>query len=175
MPDGSYTVYVYQTNYLPTTADATLTGGVGSATACQQGSLVETSLTSTRLTEQQIVAAGIDPTTQPTKTSYKFTIDLYFGPTPITLSGYTTAGGGGGAGFVGGTTYGGGGGGGGGGVCSGTCPIPPPGGAGPSHRLNIPAANRSSAVDHSGSSGISEGVLDVQLVVAIGEFGLHTQ
>ena len=134
VPDGTYTVYVYQTNYLPTTTTATISGGVGSVTvALTQGSLVQTSLTSTRLTEPQIVAAGIDPNDPANQNIYQFTINLYFGPTPITLSGYTSSTGGGGGGegggFVGGTTYTAGGGGGGGGACSGTCPIPLPGGA----------------------------------------------
>ena len=133
VPDGTYTVYIYQANYFPTTTNATISGGVGSVTATlTQGSLVQTSLTSTPLTEPQIIAAGIDPNDPANQNIYKFTINLYFGPTPITLSGYTssTGGGGGGegAGFVGGTTYTAGGGGGGGGACSGTCPIPLGGG-----------------------------------------------
>ncbi len=79
LPDGSYTVYAYATGYLPGTVTATQNGGVGSATlALQAGSISQTSATSTVLTEQQIVAAGINPDSPDNQNVYQFSVNLAF-------------------------------------------------------------------------------------------------
>ena len=48
----------------------------------QQGSVAQTSATSTPLTEQQIVAAGINPNDPANQNVYQFTINLAFGGRP---------------------------------------------------------------------------------------------
>ncbi|MGA8723601.1 MAG: PKD domain-containing protein, partial [Acidimicrobiales bacterium] len=95
LPDGSYTVYAYAPGYLPTTASATQSNGSGSVTiTLQPGSVAQTSATSTELTYQQIVAAGIDPNDPANQFVYQFAIHLAFsaGPTnqPVEVCGDLT-------------------------------------------------------------------------------------
>ena len=128
LPDGSYSVDAYDPGYLPGTVSATLTGGIGSATlALQQGSVSQTSASSTRLDYQQILADGLDPNDPANQNVFKFAIHLAFqaGGTPVTVQvgGLLNGNGiefpdvsGSGGGITGG---GGDGGGGGGGGCSG--------------------------------------------------------
>jgi flagellar hook assembly protein FlgD len=143
LPDGSSAVYAYEPGYLPNTASGTQTNGSGSVTiTLQPGSVAQTSATSTPLTEQQIVAAGINPNDPANQNVYQFEIHLAFvaGPAsqpvdicgdltgngvvnPVIAGGATCSGGGGGGGGGGGLLIGGGGGGdfGGGGTCTGLC------------------------------------------------------
>ena len=145
LPDGSYTVYAYAPGFLPNTGSATLSGGSGSLTiSLEQGSVGQTSATSTELTEQEIVAAGINPNDPGNQFVYQFDINLAFvaGPTsqPVQVCGDLTGngvvnqvitesgcdggsgGGGGGGGGGGWALVGGGGGGSGDGVpCADLC------------------------------------------------------
>jgi hypothetical protein len=121
LPDGAYTVYVFQSGYLPGTVAVSQTGGVGSATiALTAGAISQTSATSSALDYQQILAAGLDPSDPANQNVFKFEIHLAFvaGPTTqnVQVGGYINGNGvwqpvitGGGPG---------GGGGGGGGSCS---------------------------------------------------------
>jgi PKD repeat protein len=124
LPDGKYTVYAYHNGFLPGTGSATLTNGSGSVTIdLEAGSVGQTSMTSTPITDPAVLAAdGIDPNDPANQNIYKFEIHLAFvaGTTTsnIAFGGYTTSGDGGGSegnpgeGFIqpqftGGTTDGG--------------------------------------------------------------------
>ena len=62
LPDGTYAVYAYEAGYLPTSVQATVSGGTGFATVdLQNGQISATSATATPLDYQQILAAGINP------------------------------------------------------------------------------------------------------------------
>ena len=127
LPDGTYTVYVYQPGYLPGTVTATQTGGTGSATiALQAGSISQTSSTSTPLTYDQILADGLNPNDPANQNVFKFSINLAFfagsSSENVQVSGDDTGSGiwapsvtgsGGGGGGIGSGNDGGGGGGGG--------------------------------------------------------------
>ena len=135
LPDGSYEVYAYEPGYLPGSGAAIQSGGTGSATiSLEQGSVAQTSASSTELNEQQIIAAGINPNDPANQFVYQFSVNLAFdaGSTSqpvqvcgdltgdgvvnpvITENGCGSSGGGGGGGGGGGWGLGGGGGGGGG-------------------------------------------------------------
>ena len=95
LPDGSYTVYAYQPGYLPNTGTVTQVNNAGSVTiSLQSGSVAQTSATSTAMTEQEIVAAGIDPNDPANQNVYQFAIHLAFvaGPTsqPVEVCGDLT-------------------------------------------------------------------------------------
>ena len=79
LPDGSYTVYVYQTGYLPAAVTAVITNGVGAASVdLSSGPTANATVTSTRLTYSQIIAAGINPNDPANENVFKFTINLPF-------------------------------------------------------------------------------------------------
>ncbi len=79
LPNGSYTIYVYEPGYLPGTVSATQTGGTGSASvALEQGSISQTSATSTPLTYDQILADGLNPNDPANQNVFKFSINLAF-------------------------------------------------------------------------------------------------
>jgi hypothetical protein len=127
LPDGTYTVYAYEPGYLPNTVSATQSGGAGSATiTLEQGSVSQTTASSSVLDYQQILAAGLNPNDPANQNVFKFTINLSFlagsSSQSVQVTGDLTGNGVAGAdvtsddGAVGG---GGGGGGGGGAGCSG--------------------------------------------------------
>jgi uncharacterized repeat protein (TIGR01451 family) len=117
LADGTYTVAAEKDGYLPDVASGVVvTGDHGTVTVTlQAGKLATTSLTSTPLTRDQIIAAGIDPSDPANQHVYQFEIHLAFRPgDALAVSGYVT-----GNGFVATTATGGdGSGGGGGGSCS---------------------------------------------------------
>ncbi len=89
LPDGSYTVYAYAPGYLPASTEATVSGGSGSAAlGLQTGDIAQTSATSTPLSYQQIVDAGLNPDDPANQNVYYFTVNLAFGPSsPVAVSG----------------------------------------------------------------------------------------
>ena len=88
LADGTYTAYAYASGYQPNSASATQTGGSGSASiALQAGSVAQTSATSTPMSRDQIVAAGINPADPANQNVYQFEIHLAFFPTPSSGSG----------------------------------------------------------------------------------------
>ena len=112
LADGSYTVYAWKDGYLPATGNAAVNNNTGSTTvALKAGQVATTSLTSTPLTRDQIIAAGIDPNDPNNQNVYQFEIHLAFTPFgDVTIGGYGAGGGGGGGGggsFPEGITWGG--------------------------------------------------------------------
>jgi len=124
LPDGTDVVYAYANGFLPTAATVTVQGGGGQAIVqLSSGQVATTSLTSQQLTEQEIIAAGIDPNDPANQVVFQFEVHLAFwpdGPSEETLSGYINSNGE----FVGDTGGGGGGGGGGIACSSGECRTP---------------------------------------------------
>lgn len=100
LPDGDYTVYAWGSGYVANSVAARIESGGGTATiTLTQGQIATTSLTSTPLTYEEIVAAGIDPTAPENQHVYEFEIHLAFEPLrDYVISGYTAGGGGGGGG-----------------------------------------------------------------------------
>jgi hypothetical protein len=125
LPDGSDTVYVYAPGFSPTTIAVTVANGSGNAVVqLQPGQVATTSLSSQQLTEQEIVAAGINPNDPANQVVFSFVVHLAFipdsgTPTPVSLSGYINS-----AGSFVGSTGGAGGGGGGISCSSGGCSTP---------------------------------------------------
>ena len=79
MPDGSYTVYGYESGYLPGTVTASVSGGSGSAAMTLEiGAIAQTSATSSVLDLQQIEDAGIDPNDPANQNVVQFEIHLAF-------------------------------------------------------------------------------------------------
>ena len=115
LADGSYAVYVWKRGYVPATVKATVSADHGTATvSLQAGRAATTSLTSTRLTEDQITAAGIDPNDPANQNVYQFAVHLHFSPfsgDDLVVSGYAAGGDGEGAGRLYYVTFAGGGGG----------------------------------------------------------------
>jgi Ca2+-binding RTX toxin-like protein/PKD repeat protein/flagellar hook assembly protein FlgD len=96
LADGAYTVYGWRPGYLPAKTPATVTGGAGQAAiTLKAGQVATTSLTSTPMTQDQVVAAGIDPTDPDNQHVYEFKIYLNFegSGTPTVVTGYTATGG----------------------------------------------------------------------------------
>jgi PKD repeat protein/flagellar hook assembly protein FlgD len=92
LADGAYTIYAWRQGYLPAKATATVRGGSGEATVTlKAGQVATASLSSTPMTLEQVVAAGIDPTDPNNQHVFEFTINLAFEPgtDPIPLHGYT--------------------------------------------------------------------------------------
>jgi PKD repeat protein len=96
LPDGSYTVYAWKQGYLPAKTTGTVSGNAGSASVTlKSGQVATASLTSTPMTYDQIVAAGIDPNDPANQHVYEFKINLAFetdGPT-TQVTGYAASGG----------------------------------------------------------------------------------
>ncbi len=116
LPDGRYTAYAIKAGYRPGQVSVTISGGTGAASLdLESGAIAQTEMTSTRLTYQEIIDAGIDPNDPQNQNVFEFEVHLAFGPdqVPLTFSGLTTGGG-----FYQPVFTGGGGGGGG---CSGVC------------------------------------------------------
>ncbi len=106
LPDGTYTVDVYQPGFVPATVSATVTDSVGSATVdLAKGPVATATVTSTPLSLSQIRAAGIDPTAAANNKVEQFSSNIAIGPQTFTFQGYTC-----GSSFCGDTTWVGGGG-----------------------------------------------------------------
>ena len=117
LPDGRYSIYGWGAGFRPGVTQGTVTGGNGSTTlTLEAGEIAQTAMTATRMTRDEIIAAGIDPNDPDNQNVYEFEIHLAFFGTPITYAGYATEGGVVGGDFQGGSGGGGGGGGGGYGV-----------------------------------------------------------
>ncbi len=101
LPDGAYTVYGWHDGYLPGSVAATVSGDSGTAAmSLDQGQVATSSVTSTPLTESQVVAAGIDPNDPDNQNVYQFEIHLAFTPdADSTITGYTGGDGSGAGGF----------------------------------------------------------------------------
>jgi PKD repeat protein len=96
LPDGDYTIYAWKQGYLPAKTTGTVSHNAGSATVTlKTGQIATASLTSTPMTYDQIVAAGIDPNDPANQHVYEFKINLAFetdGPT-TQVTGYAASGG----------------------------------------------------------------------------------
>jgi PKD repeat protein len=96
LPDGVFTVYAWHDGYQPNTASVNVSNGSGNVTvALQSGAIAQTSLTAQPLTEQQIVAAGINPNDPANENVFQFEVHLAFATQDLTFSGYTSSGDGG--------------------------------------------------------------------------------
>jgi len=94
LPDGAYTIYGWKDGYLPSKTTGTVTNDAGTASlTLKQGQVAAASLTSTPLTYDQILAAGIDPNDPDNQHVFQFTVNLAFGSSSTTVSGYTATGG----------------------------------------------------------------------------------
>ena len=70
LPDGDIAVLTFAPGYLPVTATASITDATGSLDVdLTAGAVAQTSLQSRRLTIEEIIDRGIDPTIPPTRTS----------------------------------------------------------------------------------------------------------
>ena len=79
LPNGAYTVYVYADGYQPATKSVTVANGTGSTTiVLTTGAVGSAVLDSTRLSYDQIIAAGIDPSDPANQNVVHFTICLAF-------------------------------------------------------------------------------------------------
>ena len=88
LPDGDTTVYVWADGFRPVAQQATVTGGSGSIeVALTSGDVGAAVLDSHRLTQDEIVAKGIDPADPANQNVFEFTINLYF--VPLDASGTT--------------------------------------------------------------------------------------
>jgi PKD repeat protein/flagellar hook assembly protein FlgD len=96
LPDGPYTIYAWRQGYLPAKATATVTAGAGEATVTlKAGQVATASLDATPMTQQEVVAAGIDPTDPDNQHVYEFKIFLAIDPSSPTteVHGFTASGG----------------------------------------------------------------------------------
>src|SRR5262249_47153559 len=93
LADGTYTVYAWRSGYLPAKVPATVSENTGSLTvSLAAGQVATATLTSTPLTYDQIIAAGIDPTSPDNQNVVPFTAELALGTNRLQASGYTAAG-----------------------------------------------------------------------------------
>jgi flagellar hook assembly protein FlgD len=77
LPDGTYTVYAWKSGYRPATTSATVVNDTGSASlTLRPGEVATASLTSTPLTYEQIVAAGINPADPANQNVVEFTVNI---------------------------------------------------------------------------------------------------
>jgi PKD repeat protein len=89
--DGKYTAYGIKPGYKPGVVSATVVGGSGSVELdLVSGAIAQTELTSTRLTRDEIIEAGIDPNDPQNQNVFEFEVHLLFGPDELTFSGYAT-------------------------------------------------------------------------------------
>ncbi len=80
LPDGTDTVYVYKSGFLPKAAQVSVAEGAGSATVTlKSGELAEAKLTSHEMTLAEIEAAGIDTSDPNNNNVYEFRVELPFG------------------------------------------------------------------------------------------------
>jgi RHS repeat-associated protein len=80
LPDGTDTVYVYKSGFLPRAAQVDVSEGAGSATVTlKSGELAEAKLTSHEMTLAEIEAAGIDTSDPNNNNVYEFRVELPFG------------------------------------------------------------------------------------------------
>ncbi|MET7396462.1 PKD domain-containing protein [Dactylosporangium sp. NPDC005572] len=81
LADGAVTVYAWADGYQPGTAVATVAGGSGQVEFDLVGGDVgAATLTSERLTVEEIVAKGLDPAAPENQNVYEFTVNLFFVP-----------------------------------------------------------------------------------------------
>ena len=81
IPNGPYTVDAYATGYLPSETQATVSGGIAQATVTlQPGQTAVADLTASEMTEQQILAAGLNPNDPANQNAYQFSANLAFVP-----------------------------------------------------------------------------------------------
>jgi PKD repeat protein len=81
LPDGDTSVYVWADGYTPAVVKATVSGGRGDVNVeLTSGNVGATTLDYKRLTLDQIVAKGIDPTDPANQNVFEATINLYFIP-----------------------------------------------------------------------------------------------
>ena len=94
LPDGSYTIYAWKQGYLPAKATGTVSGNAGSATVTlKAGQVATASLSSSPMTLDEVIAAGIDPTDPANQHVFEFTARLAFETSDIQMRGYTASGG----------------------------------------------------------------------------------
>jgi PKD repeat protein len=80
LPDGTDTVYAYQSGYQPAAGQITVSGGAGQATiTLQSGTVATSTLDSHQMTLQEIQAAGIDASDPDNQVVFDFQINLNFG------------------------------------------------------------------------------------------------
>jgi PKD repeat protein/lysophospholipase L1-like esterase len=80
LPDGSYKTYVYMSGYVPTTGDLDVSGGTGNGDVpLTPGAAAEISVTSHRMTLEEIEAAGINTSDPANQHVYEFTVNGQFG------------------------------------------------------------------------------------------------
>ena len=79
LPDGAFTVYAFADGYQPATGSATVASGTGALTmTLSSGAVGSTVLESRRLTYEEIIEAGIDPTDPANQNVVHFEICLAF-------------------------------------------------------------------------------------------------
>jgi flagellar hook assembly protein FlgD/PKD repeat protein len=95
LSDGSYSVYAWLPGYLPAQATATVNNNSGSVTmALDVGEVATATVTSTPLTIDQIIAAGIDPTSPDNQNVVDFTVELAVNDSPpVQATGLAASGG----------------------------------------------------------------------------------
>ncbi|WP_166680250.1 PKD domain-containing protein [Kribbella sp. VKM Ac-2566] len=94
LADGSYAVYGWKSGYVPASTTAAVNNDAGTAKlTLKQGQVATASLTSTPLTYDQIVAAGIDPDDPANQLVEQFTVNLAVGPSSTSFRGYAATGG----------------------------------------------------------------------------------
>jgi PKD repeat protein len=91
LADGSYTIYAVKSGYLPSKATATISDGHGTVTVdLKAGDVATASVTTTPMTDQQIVDAGINPNDPANQNVIEFQIHLAFVP-DATFQGYSNS------------------------------------------------------------------------------------
>jgi PKD repeat protein len=94
LADGTYDVMAYANGYQPAHGTGAVSGGLGSASVeLPAGPLVQTSITSHRMTIDEIKAAGIDPNDPANQHMYSFDLHLEVGGDSATLGGHVADGG----------------------------------------------------------------------------------
>jgi PKD repeat protein len=82
LPDGPYSVYAWKDGYMPGVLQANVRNDTGSASiTLTRGEVATSTVTSSPMTYDEIVAAGIDPTVPENQHVYQFEIHLAFTPT----------------------------------------------------------------------------------------------
>jgi PKD repeat protein len=79
LPDAADTVYAYKSEFQPAAGHITVSGGAGTTTVkLISGSVATSTLTDHPINEEEMIAAGIDPTNAENKQVYDFTVRLAF-------------------------------------------------------------------------------------------------
>ena len=91
LTDGSYTIYAVKSGYLPAKAAATIVDGRGTVTVdLKAGDVATASVTSTPMTREEIVEAGIDVDDPANQNVVEFQVQLAFS-TDTTFQGYSNS------------------------------------------------------------------------------------